>query len=417
MMPLQLKAMPLADKFTAACLGILPIVALLGNAAADIALALTVVVFLAISGSEIKTYSKSWMLRLSFVFWAWILICSALSMFPAHSFQDSLPWIRFPLYAFTLSVILARGRGTHIKIFISAAALGAIIEFGFMLHEYIYMRQAYPRLHGTFQKFTPGWYLVCFGLIAVLWLFQRLRTQKCQLRDWIVTGLVFVVTSYGMLISGEILNSLIFIVTIVLFFLIQKYHSPRRIIFVLLGVTIFLFIFGATVWFDAALHERVSMAIMTRLPWLSTSDYAPALNAGYRIAELNPIFGVGAKNTFAYCMALKEKGLVEDLLRISECPWHPHNLYLQVAGETGVIGLILFSMIALYIVTNAVLHFIREKTQNNLPIILASILFFPVQSYSQAFGQSKNFYFWTVVGFVLYLIRMQLRERGKDERL
>ena len=413
-MLLQLNSISLTDKVSAASLGLLPLIALLGNAAADMALVLNVVVFLSTIRAEIKTYWHSWLLRLAFAFWAWILLCSALSMFPAHSFQDSLPWIRFPLYAFALSVLLARGNGAHIRIFIGAASFGAVIEFGFMLHEYIYTRQEYARLHGTFQKFTPGWYLVCFGLIAVLWLFQRLRSQKSRLPEWILSGFVFVVTSYGMLISGELLNSLIFLVTIVLFFLFQKFHSRQRVALVLAGVIVFLFASISIVWYDAALHLRVATAIMTRLPWLSTSDYAPALNAGYHIAELNPIFGVGPKNTFVYCMALKDQGLMESLLHVSDCPWHPHNLYLQVAGEAGIVGLILFSMLAIYLVGQSVLYFVRDKTHNNLPIILTPILFFPIQSYSQAFGQSKNFYFWTVVGFVLYLIRLQLRERGRD---
>ena len=405
------------DKLSFASVGLLPLLALIGNAVADIALVINVVVLMATYGSDLKIFAQSWFLRLSIAFWAWILICSALSMFPAHSFQDSLPWIRFPLYAFALSIFLARGNGAHIKIFIGSAVLGTIIEFAFMLHEYIYMRQAYPRLHGTFQKFTPSWYIVCFGLIAVLWLFQQLKTKPIRLEKWIASALFLFIAAYGMLISGELQNTMIFLLTISLFFLVQKKYDLNRVAMIVIGLAAFLALFSTIVWQDAALHERVMNAVMIRLPWLSTSDYAAPLVGGFYIAELNPVFGVGPKNTFAYCTSLQGQGMVENFLHITECPWHPHNLYLQVAAEAGIIGLILFSALALYIVGRSVLHFIKDRNRNNLPIILAPILFFPLQTYSQAFGQSKNFYLWTAVGFVLYLIRLQLKERGKDGAL
>jgi len=374
-------------------------------------------VFLGTSGSAIKRYPKSWLLRLSFIFWIWILICSSASPFPAHSFQDSLPWIRFPLYAFALSLILLQGDGRHLKVFIAACIIGTLIESAFLLREYLFFRGQNPRLYGTFQKLMPGWYMMGFGLIAVLSLFNSLKAQPFRGRDWLAPGLFFIIASFGTLITGELMSTLIFLTTTALFFLVIRHPDLKRVTFVLSGLAVSASLFMLVIWLDTSLRERVAVALLKRLPWLSTSDYGLPLRAGYNIALHNPLFGVGPKNTFAYCEMLKDQGLMDAVLHVTDCPWHPHNLYLQIAAESGLIGLILFSALALYLVGQSMIHFVRNKAGNNLAIILIPLLFFPLQSYSQAFGQSRNFYFWTIVGFALFVIRSHLRERGGDERL
>ena len=412
-----LSSMSTSEKLNLITIGLLPILALMGNAIADIGLVLVVLVFLGTSGSAIKRYPKSWLLRLSFIFWIWILICSSASPFPAHSFQDSLPWIRFPLYAFALSLILLQGDGRHFKVFIAACVIGTMIEFSFLISEYYIFHHGGMRLFGTFQKLMPGWYMMTFGLIAILYFFKFTKIQNINWYDLFGMAFFFVATSYGLLITGELMSTGLFLTAIILYFLVIKNLELKRIAGIMAGLTTFLTLFAVVVLNENDIRERVYDALMTRLPWLSTSDYGQPLRAGYNIALLHPLFGVGPKNTFAYCTMLNDQGLMVNLLHVTACPWHPHNLYLQIAAESGVIGLLLFSALALYLVGQSVIHFVRNKAGNNLAIILIPLAFFPLQSYSQAFGQSRNFYFWTIVGFALFVIRSHLRERGGDERL
>jgi ammonia channel protein AmtB len=80
-------------------------------------------------------------------------------------------------------------------------------------------------------------------------------------------------------------------------------------------------------------------------------------------------------------------------------------------AETGVLGLILFGLIAGYLGLLAYRQSLASRWADNIPLILVFVLFFPIQTYSQAFGQSKNFFVWTVIGFVLGKIRAELTER------
>ena len=168
---------------------------------------------------------------------------------------------------------------------------------------------------------------------------------------------------------------------------------------------------------DPLLQERLIHSITTRLPWMPSSDYNLPWTTGVTMAIENPLFGVGPKNFNLYCLSLKQAGTLEALLGVSECQWHPHNLYLQLADETGLYGLVIFTLIAAYLIRLAYRHSKANRWTSNVPLIVMAVIFFPIQTYSQAFGQSKNFYLWTLIGFALFLIRQQLKERGSDERL
>ncbi len=395
----------------------MPIVALAGNAAADLGMVLTTLSFLAVSLPDLKRFSKSRFLRLSTVFWVWILFCSAISAFPSHSFQDSLPWIRFPLYAYALSHLIGRKGGQYLRYFVIAAVLGTLIEMAFIVHEYFFVRGDLARLHGTFGKLIAGWYLDCFSLIVILWGFEKIRQGTASLRLCWFIGLFTALTAYGVLITGEIMSTLFFVGTIGLYWVLQRPYSARKLGLIVAGLAVPLAGGLLVSHFDPILQERLIHSIVARLPWMESSDYHLPWTSGLYMGLENPILGIGPKNFNPYCLTLKDAGTLPALLHVSECQWHPHNLYLQLMAEAGLPGLILFSALAVYVFVAAYRHSVLTHWTENLSLVLAFVLFFPIQTYSQAFGQSKNFYFWTMLGFVLSLIRQHFYTPAQDERL
>ena len=401
----------IGQNINSALIALIPIMAMIGNAIADITLVLIILAFLATYWAQAKSFLGSRFLQLAFLFWAWMLFCSLISLFPSHSFQDSLPWIRFPLFAFALSYSLAADQGRAMRIFIAAAIFGTLVESGFLFRELIADPHAIARLHGTFNKLIPGWYMVCFGLISVLVVLQELRSKIASPWRRLAAIAFFIVTTTGVLITGEVMNTAVYLGTILIFLIARPFEGRRSLGVMIGGIVLVVLVLLAVVWFDPLLYERLMVSALKRLPWMASSDYHLPWTTGVTMAIENPFFGVGPKNFNLYCLSLKDAGTLETILHVSQCQWHPHNLYLQILAETGVLGLILFGLIAGYLGLLAYRQSLASRWADNIPLILVFVLFFPIQTYSQAFGQSKNFFVWTVIGFVLGKIRAELTER------
>ncbi len=86
-----------------------------------------------------------------------------------------------------------------------------------------------------------------------------------------------------------------------------------------------------------------------------------------------------------------------------ECHPHPHNFYIQMAGETGIIGLI-FGTIFLW---SIIWTCFRASWKNRDNVMLATAwivpfgLFWPVASMADLFGQWNNIFLWSAVSLAL----------------
>ena len=397
---------------------LVPLAAIMGNAVGDIALVALTLTFIVTSPHEWRIFVHSRFLWLFFLFWIWILLCSGLSLFPRHSFQDSLPYIRFPLYAFALSHLLMRAEGKFLRYFMLASIAGTLIEFAFMMREYLFMRdETYARLHGTFGKLIPGWYLSSFGLLALLWGVETLKARPSSLKHKIFLVIFGAIVTFGVIISGEIMSTLFFLGTAALYAFCQFGSTKRTIGTLVIGAIALVLLWLILGIMDPQLHARIVDSFSRRLPWMPSSDYHLPWSLGLEMALHNPLLGVGPKNFNVYCTSLADAGTLQAVLGESRCHWHAHNLYLSIAAETGTPGLVIFSLLAIYVLILAYRHARASAWADMLPLILAFVLFFPVQTYSQAFGQSKNFYFFTMLGYALFLIRGGLQKQTIDNRI
>jgi putative inorganic carbon (HCO3(-)) transporter len=128
--------------------------------------------------------------------------------------------------------------------------------------------------------------------------------------------------------------------TLILFFLIYKLKPAQLIAVILLGMAVFLF--APPTYFERLFSVRDILPSAGGGVDL-TSDRAiqgrasESLTAWTMFAQ-HPFTGVGLNNyTALYQEYAKSLGLAP-----SARPRAPHNLYLEVAAETGVIGLVIF---------------------------------------------------------------------------
>ena len=114
----------------------------------------------------------------------------------------------------------------------------------------------------------------------------------------------------------------------------------------------------------------------------------------------NPIIGLGVASQeilFKFNLILKW------LPGKNYCGNHPHNFYIQLFAETGLIGLMLGILMIFFIIKST---FDSRKINplcliSSTAFIVPLLLFFPIQQTGNFFGQWGNLFIWFSVGYAM----------------
>ena len=100
---------------------------------------------------------------------------------------------------------------------------------------------------------------------------------------------------------------------------------------------------------------------------------------------------------------------------INYCGNHPHNFYIQLFAETGIIGLFLGTLMFLGII----LKCYNTKNNNsfcplNTTIFITPLaLFFPFQQMGSFYGQWGNLFLWFAIGYALCVSQTEISKNSK----
>ena len=133
-----------------------------------------------------------------------------------------------------------------------------------------------------------------------------------------------------------------------------------------------------------------------------TNPYWGSWRGGIQQAWKTPLTGIGPSGTRKTCAKLKQNE-PNWLPGKNYCGNHPHNFYIQLLAETGIMGFILGSLIFFNIIKTCY----KARTNHyNCPMaatafITPFVLFFPLQQFGSVFGQWGNLFIWFAIGFAL----------------
>lgn len=391
----------------AAWMLLIAVFTVLGNAASDIWLVGTIVIFIAHSAA---THQWQWLqtrwFQLAIVFWIWLVITSLLSQWPESSIKVSLPWIRFPLFAIALPILLGlQFRMRHILL---ASLVTCLLVLAIVLVFEKINNPGVERLYGVWsqdQSPKAGWLVAGFGLPVAYWALSKML-ESATAALWalpLVAILVFSAT-----LTGEIYITLSFLLGIALFLVACRMSFKLSAWAFLLGLLVLLLI----IWFAPETAQRFQHSLTTRLPWMPSSDYYTPWMRGLAAAELNPFLGIGAKNHMFYCEETAE------LLSIGGgvCFPHPHQLYIQIAAETGGVGLFLFLLMVAALIYEIVkgAHWRTLPLPTKAALCLVITVLWPISTYSHAFGQHRNFFTWFAIAWALSFVSKKNKTRGNS---
>ncbi len=352
------------------------------------------IVSLAFVIRTIITRDTGWLqslwVRAGFVFWFWCIIAGAISSAPGYSIGEALIWFRFPLFAMATAFWFGRDRRLLYAMLLSTA-LGLMIMCGILTAEILMIGHQNGRLSWPYGDLVPGNYVAKVGLpalVVMVALAVSIRGRLAALSA--VLALMVVIIS---LFAGERINFLILACGGLLAGLVWKPRPARYLGLIVTGVLGSV----AAGYAFPQLASRFSDKLIAGVTSFETSVWWHTLNGGWVVARDNWLFGIGTGNYRHMALDLLEG------VPFTKYDPHPHNFYLQMLVETGIIGLVLGSFFLWSIIAECFRAGLRNR--GNVMIATAFVVplavFWPIATSADLFGQWNNIFMWSGVALAL----------------
>lgn len=320
-----------------------------------------------------KYFTNKYIIVLFFWYIA-ILTSSLLSNHVLLSLESSLFYFRFILFSLGLWFVLENN-----VFFIKRFSYSFLFSFIFVIIDsYLQYFTSYNifgyyydghRLSGPFgSESVLGAYIsrllpLFFGLIIA-----SFSKHKFSL---FLSITVLLLADVLVLLSGE--RTALFLAlmgSILIIFLIRKFRYIRLLAFISS-----IIISSAILYFDDTVNKRIIGQTLNETKVLEENKYF--LSEGHELLYKNgiqmfldnPIFGIGPKNFREICgtdQYYLEVQTEDSLLK--NCSTHPHNIYIQLLSETGLIGtvpiLCFFILVTLILIRHFFYFFYKSKKSN-----------------------------------------------------
>jgi O-antigen ligase len=374
-----------------------PFIYLIERDPADLWLTLIGIIFLlrCIKKKDWDWTSQIWF-KSALALWFFGLFSALTSIDPFYTFQQGFVWIRFPLYVAAAQVWLAKDRDIRILMLLSML-IGMLLMCGILIAETLI--EPKMRLTWPYGDHVPGGYIakVSLPLFCVLMAIAVSKKNKAG----VLSGMIGLISIGVSALTGERNNFLIRACGGVLASLVWK---PK-----FLMITILVFIEALAVLIIVSnrpdLSSRYVAEFYNSIPITNTSDdnaYWGTWRSGIQQGLLSPIKGIGPSGTRATCANL-EPNYPKWLPGKNYCGNHPHNFYIQLFAEVGLVGL----FIGCVMFTSIIMTCYKARAENsNCPIAATAFvvpfgLFFPLQQFNSFYGQWGNLFTWFAIAIAV----------------
>ena len=368
-----------------------PFILLIERSPADAWISLICIGFIVrtIKLKQITFLSIFWV-RAAFVFWLVCLISAAFSKIPFYALTEAFVWFRFPLFAMACVFWLGTDKRL-IYAMLSTTAIAMLVMCVILAAELYFVGQVNQRLSWPYGDLTSGNYLAKVSLPAFLVMVALAVSARHNIAS--IAALVSLITLIFSVLTGERINFILRACAGMLAGLMWRPKWNRYLILIAIEVTAVIFLF----------HNRPEMAdrflttFVDQLPIHADSPYYRSMMPGIVAFQQAPILGVGTAAFRELCPEIISNRQELD------CHPHPHNFYIQMAGETGIIGLITGTTFFISIIFFC--YIARKRNPDNVFVAVAFIiplsLFWPIASSSDLFGQWNNCFMWSAISLSL----------------
>jgi O-antigen ligase len=278
------------------------------------------------------------------IFFIFCIYCILVSIFVAKdillSFQSSLFYFRIGVFACLIWYLISKNEKILsyfyyiLVVCFSALILDSYTQF-FTGINIIGLPKAGSRLSSFFgDELILGSYLSrLFPLLFALFLLKKKKQKELYFMS-----ILFILLSGLIYISGERAAFFLFILSYIFIMIFLEKFTKFKII---LSVFSLILIVVLTINFRDVRDRMVSNPLSTLKKSIFTPEHDSLIRTAYNMFLDKPIIGHGPKMFRVICKYEKYS------TGVTPCMTHPHNFYVQLLAETGIIGFsFLFSAFA-----------------------------------------------------------------------
>jgi|APSaa5957512535_1039671.scaffolds.fasta_scaffold00467_33 O-antigen ligase len=415
---------------------LLPINLIIGSFPSDLTVSIIGLIFLInIIMNNTQKYSKSIFFNLFLWIWGFFLMNSIFHNFNLDSYRIAISYIRFGLFTlcFWYLIDLDTKILKHLFFIFLGCFLILIIDGIFQSYtgkNFIgyELYNAGPRVSSFFKdELILGSYLSrLFPILLALFFFSFKNRNKYHYIGLLVLTLFVEIMT---VLSGErtsffYLN--LFVFYFILFNNLINFKNKIKIIGSLIIFFIILFVFSSNFKNRIIYHtleqgnlfqpitEKINES-EKRKKYIFSEQHHYHFLTSINVIKSNFLFGVGIKNYKNICTQYSQDYILTNTKKF-DCKTHPHNIYLQVFLETGIIGFMSLFAIFLFLIKKSIQSLFKKKNNSNHIYIslLGSILIslWPFVPTGNFFNNYLNIIFYYPAGILLWLVQGYKKKNG-----
>ena len=261
---------------------------------------------------------------------------------------------------------------------------------------------------GRIASFTNDELIIGY-IVSFLFIFSSASIYKKTNYKYffIILSFIFVVSFF----IGERSNFIKLFLLMIAFYLISLiYFEKLKLKNFLLIIPIILILFSSLYEITKNTPQGKKLYDIDELRQkFHNSKHAPHYFTAYNIFLNYPIFGIGINNFYQESSKseYEDTKLLNTKGRVSN---HPHQIYLEIISEVGLIGSIYFFFIIFYPINISIKYLIKRKNSFVLSHLLLHIFFvMPIIPSGSFFGTNYGIPFWFNLSILLFLSRKEIK--------